>query len=279
MVVVRRFIARILVLTEDGHPEPLRALVRSMLRLVDPSHDRTHIDVQGDHPQAQEAATGNLAKGRRGAGHKRRVEIARAIATEIFIDNNFVFYHVDADQRWSAPRRDVLENVRFYESIHVAVRQHLDALRQKHGDQRPVDAMMNRVRLVLPYYSIEAWLLQNIRIGRDLCQKHHRGQHVSQFDAWEQNRGALDEVEKPKEVACLDVRHYVDLACKEYPSQAVYAARKSFAESADRLKDCEPLKVALAGTRGGWRPPEADPEGESNRCRRQGPLRTSDPSY
>lgn len=243
----RRFVARILVLTEDKNPEPLRGLVRSMLRLVQPNHDKARIDVQGDHPQAQEAATANLAKERRGgSGHRRRVEIARAIATEIFIQSNFVFYHIDADRCFSAPRRTKPENVEFYESILLTVRQHLDALKQKHDDSRPIDDMVCRVLLLLPYYSIEAWLFQNTRVGRELCKKHHRGQHIASFDTWEQDRGVLDEVEKPKEVGCLNAGYYLDLATREYPSRSVYAARKSFAESVDRLSNCEALQSALA---------------------------------
>lgn len=243
----RPFTARILVLTEDKNPEPLRALVRSMLRLVQPQHDPARVDVQGDHPQAQEAATANLAKERRGgSGHRRRVEIARAIATEVFVESNFVFYHVDADQCFSAPRRSSPENVAFYEGILLTVQQHLDALKQKHGDSRPIDELICRVLLLLPYYSIEAWLFQNTRIGRELCKRHHRGQHVESFDAWEQDRGALDEVEKPKNAGCLNASHYLDLATREYPNKAVYAAGKSYAESVDRLSKCNALQSALA---------------------------------
>ncbi len=241
----RRFVARILVLTEDGNPEPLRALVRAMLRLVQPYHDSARIDVQGDHSEAQEAATGNLAKGRRGSGHRRRVEIARAIATEVFVDSNFVLYHVDADRRFSDLRRDDPENVTFYQSILLAVRQHLNALKQRHDDSRPIEAMIQRIRLLLPHYSIEAWLYQNTRIGRELCQKHHRGQHLTSFDGWEMDRGALDEIEKPKEVGCLDAKHYLELAAREYPSKAVYETGKSFAKSVDRLTQCDPLREAL----------------------------------
>lgn len=240
------FIARILVLTEDGNPEPLRGLVRAMLRLVKPNHNAARIDVEGDHPEAQEAATGNLAKGkRRGAGHQRRVEIARAIATTLFTQSNFVFYHVDADRAFSAPQHPPPENVTFYESILVTVRQHLEALKQKHSDTRSVEKMLERIRLLLPYYSIEAWLFQNTRIGRELCQKHHRGQHVDTFEQWEQDRGILDELQQPKKACCLNPSHYRDLAAREYPGRAVYGIRKSFAATVDDLSNCDALKAAL----------------------------------
>ncbi|MDI1429381.1 hypothetical protein [Polyangium sorediatum] len=244
MVSGRRFVASILVLTEDGHHEPLRALVRRMLRLVDPNHDPTSIDVQGDHPEAQEAATANLAKG----SHKRLVALARAIATHIYVEANFVFHHVDADRPFSDTRRDVPENVRFHERVLGVVRQHIEHLRQKHSDGRAPDSFMHRVRVLVPYYSIEAWLFQNTRVGRSLCQKHHRGQHATQWNRWEEKREALDEIEKPKKNPCVDARYYVDLASKDYPSSAVYDVGKSFTQAVDGLKKCEPLCAALAAT-------------------------------
>lgn len=245
MVNTRPFVARILVLTEDHYPEPLRGLVRVMLRLVQPNHDEKLIDVQGDHSDAQEAAQANQGKSRRKAGHQRRVAIARAIATEIFTESNFVFYHVDADRTFGAPREPKPENVLFFENILIVVRQHIEALKQQHGDTRSTDEIINRIRLLLPYYSLEAWLFQNTRIGRELCQKHHRAQHVGTFNEWEQNRSSLDEVEKPKDACCLNASHYRDLATREYPGRAVQAVGKSFTEAVDRLSSCEQLRAAL----------------------------------
>lgn len=241
----RPFVARILVLTEDHYPEPLRGLVRVMLRLVQPNLDATRIDVEGDHPQAQEAAQANLAKSRRGAGHQRRVAIAKAIATAVFTPSNFVFYHVDADQCFSDPRESQPENVAFFESILTTVRQHLEALKQMHKDERSVDEMIDRVCLLLPYYSLEAWLFQNTRMGRELCHKHHRAQHAQTFDEWERDRGMLDELENPKEASCLKPSHYRDLAIREYPGRTVYAIGKSFAQTVERLSACRPLRSSL----------------------------------
>lgn len=242
MVSDRRFIARILVLAEDGYAEPLRALVGRMLRLVEPSYNPKRIDVQ--------AAAGSLAKGKdRQHSHKRLVEMAKDIATTLFTENNFAFYHTDADRTFSDPRRDKPENVRFYEDkVLVAVRQHLEALRAKHGDARSTEAIMLRVRLLLPYYSIEAWLLQNTQVGRELCKKHHRGQHLDDFEAWERNRGALDEIEMPKRKACLRDDFNLELAREQYPARVVYEAGKSFARAVDTLKGCEALQAALTAT-------------------------------
>jgi hypothetical protein len=241
----RGFVARIMVLTEDHYPEPHRALVRAMLRLVKPNHNAAKIDVQGDDSRAQEAAQGNRGKNRKGPGHQQRVALARAIATEIFTPSNFVFYHVDADRCFSAPKVPKPENEVFFESVLLAVRQLLEALKEQHQDSRTTDEMIARVMLLLPYYSIEAWLFQNTRVGRELCAKHHRAQHVEKFDHWEQNRHELDECEKPKDACCLNTSHYRDLAMREYPARAVYAIGKSFAETVDRLSNCASLRAAL----------------------------------
>ncbi len=239
------FVARIVVLTEDKHLEPLRALVRVMLRLIAPHHNEKRIDIADGPPDAREAAQANLGKSRRTGGHQRRVAIARAIATEIFTPTNFVFYHVDADRCFSSPAEPKPENVLFVDDILVAVRQHIEGLKQHHGDTRSTDEVLNRVCRLLPYYSIEAWLFQNTRIGRELCLKHHRGQHVGVFDAWERNRQQLDEIEKPKDACCLAATHYHDLATHHYPGQTVYAVGKSFAQTVDRLSKCEALRSAF----------------------------------
>ncbi len=201
-----RFTTRILVLAEDGCAEPLRALVWKMLRLVEPRYDANRIDM--------ESSTGSLARGKsRQHSHKRLVEIARHIATTVFRENNFALYHTDADRTFSDPRRDQPENVRFYENkVLVVVRQHIEDLRARHGDMRSTDSIMLRIQLLLPYYSIEAWLLQNTQVGQELCKKHHGGRHLDDFRGWEAERGRLDEIEKPKERACIGDRFNRELA-------------------------------------------------------------------
>jgi len=243
MVSENRFVTRILVLAEDGYAEPLRALVGRMLRLVDPGYIEKRIDIQ--------AAPGSLAKGKDRQSHKRRVEIAKDIATTLF-NEYFAFYHTDADRTFSDPRTDKPDNQRFYEDVLlVIVRQHIEDLKRAKNDARSTEAIMLRARLLMPYYSIEAWLLQNTQIGRELCKKHHGGEHLENFKDWERDRGALDEIEKPKEKSCFRDKYNLDLAQIQYPAQRAYNAGKSFAKAIDTLKACKALVAVLAATYAG----------------------------
>jgi hypothetical protein len=126
------------------------------------------------------------------------------------------------------------------------VERHVDDLLAKQGRTRDKLAVLSRLCLLSPYYSIESWLLQNTVVAKSLCYKHYRGRHVEKFNAWEQDRGKLDEVSKPKKETCLGASHNHELASAAFPAQAVYEAGKSFAESMNRLKGCAPLMAALA---------------------------------
>jgi hypothetical protein len=70
------------------------------------------------------------------------------------------------------------------------------------------------------------------------------------FKAWEQDRGALDEIAKPKEEVCFKGRHNRQLA-EGLDVDAVYYAEKSLHHTVERLHQSEPRRAALAVTRPG----------------------------
>lgn len=80
------FDLHVLVLSEDSAGSALaslRALARSMLRLVDPSHQEQRVDLEPEDEEAQRAMHANLWKGhKKAAGHQKLVTISRAIALE-----------------------------------------------------------------------------------------------------------------------------------------------------------------------------------------------------
>jgi hypothetical protein len=255
MVSGRLFAASILVLVEDSSTHTLRAvraLAEKMLRLLDPHFRRDRIDLEPEDERAQEAMIANRWQGKdkKGMGHRLRVALARSIATKIMEPSGFVFFHTDADRRWSDRGMDPSLNIRrFHDELSIAVRKLIqDALAEadRPGEE---EAIMSRLCLLSPYYSIEAWLYQNTDVARVLCQKHYGGRDVELFAQWAANRALLDDVTMPKEATCLKAKHNRELAETSFPAQAVYYAGASFTESVDRLMACAALCAALASSR------------------------------
>jgi anti-sigma regulatory factor (Ser/Thr protein kinase) len=240
----------ILVLSEDVEDEVVRALARQLLRWLDPRHREAAIDLQRGDGGARAAMRGNLWKSKSAGGHRRVVDLARAIAEKISSPTGYVFIHIDADRRWSERHENPSENLQHYmQGIHLHVERHVDDVLTRHGKMKDKGSVMSRLCLLLPHYDLESWLFQNTVVAKSLCQKHHHGRDVEKFEAWEQDRGMLDEIARPKVGICLGARWNLELASTDFPVQAVYEAGKSFAESANRLKACTPLVAALAATR------------------------------
>jgi hypothetical protein len=250
---VTAFAASILVLSEDGGHRVVRALVRHILRWLDPRHAAAAIDLEPDDEGAQEAVQSNLWKGKTSGGHRRVVEIARTVATKIMTPTGYVFIHIDADRRWSERHKNPSENLRRYaQDIALLVERHVEDLLARQGRTADKSAVLSRLCLLAPYSMIESWLLQNTTTAKQLCHKHRRGRDVDKLDAWEKDRGLLDEIPNPKKATCLGAGMNFELASAGFPASAVYAAGKSFAKSADRLKACLPLITALAATHPGY---------------------------
>ncbi len=245
-----QFTASILVLSEDGGHRIVRALSREILRWLSPKHQPKAIDLEPEDEGAQAAIQSNLWKDKKTPeGHRRLVEIARTVATKIMTPSGYVFLHLDADRLWKERKKRPSENIcLFHDVIRNHVEQHVIALLSKRKRLGDKVSVMSRLCLLSPYYSIESWLLQNTVVAKSLCHTHHRGQHIDKFDAWETDRGLLDDVYKPKKKT-FGAGHNLELASKSYPADAVYAAGKSFTETADRLKACAPLLAALAEAR------------------------------
>ncbi len=250
------FDLHILILSEDsaGNALPsLRALTRHMLRLVDPSYRDARVDLEPEGEEAQRASHANLWQGyqKSAQSHRKLVTISRAIARHVFDERGFVLFHVDADQAWSTGVES--ENIRrFHEvlTLHVgrAVDDSISANRGSHDRA----AILSRLFLVSPYWCIESWLYQNTTVGRALCHKHHRGLHADRFDRWEQNRGELDDEDKPKDQICLGSKHNHELASQGFPARVVDDVGKSFHETVERLRSSPGLVAALAATHPGY---------------------------
>jgi hypothetical protein len=253
----------LLVLTEDSASEAhetLVALAKKMLLLLDPACG-THLvgfEPQGD--QARKVMHGNLWKSRRPLDRPKIVLLGRAIAAKILETElpGFALFHVDGDVPWSQ-HKESTNVARFDAFVHEYVIPALDhALRLQHKDRgeapgdeqitaEAINALQRLIRLT-PFYSIEAWLYQNIPMVRHLCTEHC-GAHLDEISRWEADAGVLDELHQPKEQICLRGDHNRTLAESGFPAERVFQAGKSFSDSVERLLASNDLCAALTRTR------------------------------
>ena len=249
------FDLHVLILSEDsgGGGRPLRALTRSMLRLVDPHYREQRVDFEPEGEEAQRATHGNLYQGhKKSPGHQKLVTIARTIASHILNERSVVLFHVDADQAWK-DRDTPSDNIRrFHDDVKLNVVRVVEDRLAKNKSTQGKEEIMSRLYLVSPYWCIESWLYQNTAVAVALCHKHHSGRDANRFKHWEQHREELDEEDKPKAQICLHDKHNHDLASQSFPARAVHDVGKSFHETVERLRSTPALVAALAATHPGY---------------------------
>jgi hypothetical protein len=242
----------ILLLTEDSAKEAhdtLASLAKRMLQIIVPRCGTHRIEIKPANDEAKRAMHANLWKSDKPRDHRKLTDLRRTIATKISEADppGFVFFHADGDRSWSL--RATSENrQKFSDRIRHGVEQLVVSALERKAALEEREATMARLHLLMPFYSIESWLYQNGRAAIAICHAEHGGQDAERFEAWESDRGALDEVEKPKEQTCLGSRHNLRLAKESFPTDAVYEAKKSFEEAVDGLFKCSELVAALERT-------------------------------
>ncbi|HZI11963.1 MAG TPA: hypothetical protein VE153_16375 [Myxococcus sp.] len=237
----------VMVLTEDSGEDAyatVHALAKEMLKLLvlGVRTDRVDFKPLAD-PNARRAMHANLWKSTNRFDQPNITLLIRSIATELLKDAGFVLYHIDGDRRWS--QRESSENVREFDR---RILQPIKAAIATRFPGSAADERIKRLRLLAPFYSIEAWLYQNTREARQLCTEEGCGSCGPKLDAWEANRASLDEVEQPKEALCLRDKHNARLAASSYPASAVDGAEASFAHAVMGLLECDELTSLLQRT-------------------------------
>jgi hypothetical protein len=261
--VVKRDAPRLsfLILSEDSAPdacEPIEALLKRMLLLVDP-HVQTHrIWFEPRDESARSAMRGSNWKAKPDEfGYPKLVLLGRIIAAKLLEEADapgFVVFHIDGDTPWAD--RGASDNVeKFPAFVRDYVAQGLDAALRKRRDKpldedalaRAKEAALARLLRLTPFWCIEAWLYQNTALVHRLCEERC-GAHLDQIKSWREDRGALDELPTPKKAICLGSQHNVDLARIHYPAKDVFDADKSYAAAVMSLLDCPDLCAALERT-------------------------------
>ena len=246
-----------MVLTEDsgaGAYDTVRALAKEMLKLLVPGvrTHRVHFTPLADE-NARRAMHANLWKSTNRLDQPNIRLLVRSIITELLKPDGFVLYHIDGDRPWS--EHESSENERAFTSrmlppIKAGVRDFLQ--KQPHAAAEPGERM-KRLRLLVPFYSIEAWLYQNAREARRLCEEEGCKQCAVKLADWEMDRASLDEIPRPKGALCFQDKHNAHLASSGFPARDVYDAGASFARTVDGLLECDELTTALERT---YAPPE-----------------------
>ncbi|MCB9701347.1 MAG: hypothetical protein H6711_05610 [Myxococcales bacterium] len=262
----------LLLLTEDSGKEAesaLRAFLDRLLRRVvaGASVDAGSWDpAEGD---VRAVVRGNAWKS---PARRELVQLRQYIAAKLRSPGGFVFFHFDGDRPYRD--REASENIKkFNELIQKHVRDILGGpppMRRprRHASAPPVPTapLMEKLIPIVPFYSVEAWYFQNTEraLAHCLANPKCRGGCQATLATWTADRGALDELIKPKEALCFRAGHNLDLARTSYPLDSVLAARKSLHDLVAQLSACAPLREALEATRPPWWHEPEPPRGQAD---------------
>lgn len=250
---------KIWILTEDSGDEAedtLKALVKKMLRLVDPECQTHDAFVEFYHPAVDPKLT-IRANEWKSPKYKDRVRLVQTITTEI--DENFVLFHFDADRIWSEVynpegQADVSACENWQKFNDIILEPIIGFIEYKNPSrfstrQNIQTYILERLFKVMPFYSIESWLFQNIDYAITLCNRHYQARDLEKFEDWKNDRTQIDECPQPKNAVCLQAKHNLELATNSYPADDAYNARRSFYQCAYQLGQSYALLEALERTR------------------------------
>jgi hypothetical protein len=191
------------------------------------------------------------------------VSFRQYIASKLRRERGFVFFHVDGDRPYR--ERATSENVRQFEAvIRRPVRIILEAVprHRRHRATPPealhskeIDRRLAKLVLLVPYYSIEAWLFQHTERAARRCPGRPTCRHgcAEKLAAWSADRTLLDEIHKPKDQLCFHDEHNAELAGTGYPLDEVLNAEKSLHDALQALRGCSELMMALDEAMPGWK--------------------------
>lgn len=177
-----------------------------------------------------------------------KLELARFLANLLRSAHTIIVFHLDGDCAWSqrpGPVLAVFEKFLEREVAHLVTNPPA-AQQRGHAPPPPMtfDEARSKLVLVVPYYSIEAWLYRNRMVAEELCRRHYQGRGLTQLEAWAKEPHGIEEVLKPKEF-CLHDKHNAELAADGFPAWDLYELDQSFTETVNRFVACTPLFTLL----------------------------------
>lgn len=242
----------ILLVSEDRAKDAIdtfRSIVKHMLRIISPSFEvQSNIFEPLADPDSMYISRGHLWKSTKREDRAKQIDFMRELANKLAEGNSsFVFYHLDGDRPWSESKSGLLcEHVGPFRDF---IKKNIPILPARQSPNNSIEKLISafdaRLVLIVPYYSIEAWLYQNFSTARKLCLLHHRGEHLQQIADLQSSPASLDDIVKPKESLCLKSKHNRQLAEDSFPAFLTYELKTSFAAAVDVLLDCSELMAAL----------------------------------
>lgn len=182
----------------------------------------------------KQSISGNLWKSGEPRDHVKIVQLRQYLATRLGRASSLVFYHFDGDVPWN--ERERCENkTKFERAILDGVIQLLAKPPHAVGTARSkeqIDECISRLILVVPFYSIEAWLFQNteqlIEHCKKRCSRSCHLEHKKVLLTWATKPEILEELEKPKDEYCLKGTKNLELAETSFPWPKLESVGKSF---------------------------------------------------
>lgn len=239
----------LLLLSEDKEPvsgDTLVPLVRAGLRIRVPGLRVNRVRIERPGEELARAAQSTNWKREDAKGHRLRTTLYRYIASHVLQDApaGFVVYHIDGDRPWSSHPGS--ENTRKFASNLVAgVRREIVSMKPQLASD-DVDRRVARLRPFVPFYSIEAWLYQNLPQLEAIASADARrgGEMRATLADWRANPHLIEELEQPK-TSIFGPHHNVRLAQNDWPAAEVYARGQSYRRSVDGLGACADLDEHL----------------------------------
>jgi len=243
----------VLVLTEDSGKDAhgtVKAILKQVFKFLEPDCQTQRILFEEAEPGIQRFMHGNAWKGvlsqgksHRWGDNRRLANFHQALGGYLCTDpRSVVIVHIDGDRPWS--KRKTSENL---QKFHSLIKEPIDALLQLHAPGSTPDALI----LLCPFYSIEAWLYQNLTelpaIAATLSAPN-RDRLLALIQEWEEDPTRIEQIENPKVVCPLKAEHNLRLAIKSWPAAQIYERNQSFAESVERMRASKTLLEGLTAT-------------------------------
>jgi hypothetical protein len=232
---------RVVLLSEDGSrfaSDVLKNLVKHLLRRAFlPSGPPPELVVLPPNDGARQQLCGNKWK----KPGKEQIELTRTLATELLKGDVFVFVHLDGDSAWSKRQSRPKGGNRgqWETSIEASLRL---ILQGKNNVQA-----LDRLLIIEPFYSVEAWLFQNTAALRQWYKRHQpqATQDLARISEWEADPSLLDEIEQIKDQLRIGNTANLELIQDKFPSKKLFELGLSFHTTALTIQRCQDLKNKL----------------------------------
>lgn len=243
----------VLTLSEDSGEAAVpvvTALVKGGFKLLVPEVETHRIRFEPPDAQSRPGLHANAWKSDKPAERRKRVDLTRAIARHLLASDppGVVLFHFDGDRPWSS--RKTSENVEKFHRLLVAdTRRAMEPLRRDLSDDE-LDARLRALIPMTPFYSVEAWLYQNLDELERIVAEEPSPTLKALLAAWRADPSMIEEISQIKLAHPeLRDRHNLRLAREAWPAGQIYERELSYAAYVDSMLDRELLLNALLAIR------------------------------